>query len=224
MKENRSNSRRKFIGALAAGSAAGLTALTNPLAAYAEGATTTADGSDEWFKKSKAKHKIIYDSPEPYNGFAFIWSWVYYLTNNQTGSPDSDVTAMVVLRHESIPFAMNNELWKKYNFGKVFNITDSKTSEPSVRNLYYEPQDGDFPVPQIQGIKDLQGRGAMFCVCDMAITVYSSMIAQNMNLDPAEVKKEWVAGVLPDIKVVPSGVWAVGRAQENGFAYCFAGG
>ena len=44
------------------------------------------------------------------------------------------------------------------------------------------------------------------------------------NADPAAVKKEWVAGVLPGIQVVPSGVWAVGRAQEHGCAYCFAGG
>jgi len=29
--------------------------------------------------------------------------------------------------------------------------------------------------------------------------------------------------VLPGIEVVPSGVWAVGRAQEHHCAYCFAG-
>jgi intracellular sulfur oxidation DsrE/DsrF family protein len=44
-----------------------------------------------------------------------------------------------------------------------------------------------------------------------------------MNLDAAEVRKEWMAGLLPGIQVVPSGVWAVGRAQEHGCAYCFAG-
>ena len=63
----------------------------------------------------------------------------------------------------------------------------------------------------------------MFCVCDMAITVYTTVVAQGMNLDAAVVKKEWLAGLLPGIQVVPSGVWAVGRAQEHGCAYCFAG-
>jgi len=28
---------------------------------------------------------------------------------------------------------------------------------------------------------------------------------------------------LPGIQPVPSGVWAIGRAQEHGCAYCFAG-
>jgi intracellular sulfur oxidation DsrE/DsrF family protein len=33
-----------------------------------------------------------------------------------------------------------------------------------------------------------------------------------------------VSGVLPGIQVVPSGVWALGRAQEHDCAYVFAGG
>jgi intracellular sulfur oxidation DsrE/DsrF family protein len=37
------------------------------------------------------------------------------------------------------------------------------------------------------------------------------------------VKKDWESGLLPGVTVVPSGVWALGRAQENKCAYCFAG-
>jgi intracellular sulfur oxidation DsrE/DsrF family protein len=44
-----------------------------------------------------------------------------------------------------------------------------------------------------------------------------------MQKDAAEVKKEWIAGLLPGIQVMPSGVWAVGRAQEHGCTYCYAG-
>ena len=46
---------------------------------------------------------------------------------------------------------------------------------------------------------------------------------QYLNISPAEVKKDWVAGVLPGIQLVPSGVLAVNRAQEHGCTYCFAG-
>jgi len=69
----------------------------------------------------------------------------------------------------------------------------------------------------------LQDSGVMFCVCDAAMTVYSAALAQGMNADAGEVKKEWLAALLPGIQVVPSGVWAVGRAQEHGCTYCFAG-
>ena len=76
----------------------------------------------------------------------------------------------------------------------------------------------------IEGLKKLQERGVMVCVCDMAMTVYSSFAAKDMNAKPEEVKAEWVKGLLPGMQLVPSGVWAVGRAQEKGCAYCYAGG
>ncbi|HEU0112157.1 MAG TPA: hypothetical protein VFQ73_14880, partial [Flavisolibacter sp.] len=63
----------------------------------------------------------------------------------------------------------------------------------------------------------------MFCVCDAAITDSSAAVAQNRTMKPEEVKKDWVSGLLPGIQVVPSGVWALGRAQEHGCSYCFAG-
>jgi intracellular sulfur oxidation DsrE/DsrF family protein len=75
----------------------------------------------------------------------------------------------------------------------------------------------------IEGIKALQARGVMLCVCDMALTVNSVMTAKAMNANADDIKKEWVSGLLPGIQIVPSGVWAVGRAQEKGCAYCFAG-
>jgi hypothetical protein len=63
----------------------------------------------------------------------------------------------------------------------------------------------------------------MFCVCQAAIGVFSAVAAQNMKLDPAEVKNDFLSGVLPGIQQVPSGVWALGRAQEKGCGYVFAG-
>lgn len=217
------NSRRKFLGRMVAGTAVGLSAFSVPI--VSKGALPGADNgvADAWFKKAKGKHRIIYDATEPHDGYAIIWSWVFYLTNNNTGTPDNDMTAMVVLRHNAIPFAMEDRLWQKYKFGEMFGVTDNTTKAPAIRNPYYTPGDGDFPVPGIDGIKRLQERGAMFCVCDMALTVYSMFAAQAAGLDPAEVKNEWVSGLHKDIQIVPSGVWAVGRAQENGFGYCFAG-
>jgi len=57
----------------------------------------------------------------------------------------------------------------------------------------------------------------------MALTVYSGVVAQSLNLDPKKVKEDWVSGLLPGIQVVPAGIWAINRAQEHGCSYCFAG-
>ena len=215
-------SRREFVGTLTASAATLLAGISTTSFATPADHKLVAD-AEEWFKKVKGKHRIIYDAPEPHDGFPIIWSWAFYQTNNQTGSADSDLTAMVVLRHNGIPIAMEDKLWEKYKFGEVFKINDNNTKAPAVRNPFYDPQGADFPIPGIDGVKKLQARGAMFCVCDLALTVYSGAVAKNMNQKPEDVKKDWVAGLLPGVQVVPSAVWAVGRAQEKGCGYCYAG-
>jgi intracellular sulfur oxidation DsrE/DsrF family protein len=218
-----SNSRRKFMEAMAAG-AAGLSFLSSPiLANNVQPDLALVEDAEAWFKKIKGKHKIVYDAPEPHDGFPIIWSWVFYKTNNATGTPDNELTAVVVLRHSAIPIAMEDKLWEKYKFGENFKINDPVTSAPAVKNPFYVPEAQMWKDFGIEGIKSLQARGVMLCVCDMALTVNSTVTAKAMNTSAEEVKKEWVAGLLPGIQVVPSGVWAIGRAQERGCAYCFAG-
>ena len=120
---------------------------------------------------------------------------------------------------EKISLSLNSFFNWLYRSAK----NDNSTGKPSIRNLVYEPKEGDFPLPGIDGLKRLQERGSMFCVCDLATKVYSGFAAQKMNLDPTEVYNDWVSGILPDIELVPSGVWALGRAQEHGCGYIFAG-
>lgn len=220
--ENYFSSRRKFVGAMAAGASALMAGIPsaegNPLN------TTRAGEAEAWFNKVKGSHRIVYDAPEPHDGFPVIWSWVYYATNNETGSADNDLTAMVVLRHNAIPLAMEDRLWEKYRLGETFKINDNNTGAPALRNPFWIPQGKDFPVPAIEGMKRLQERGALFCVCNMALTVYSGVVAAAMGMEAEAVKKDWLSGILPGVQVVPSGVWAVSRAQEKKMAYCYAGG
>jgi intracellular sulfur oxidation DsrE/DsrF family protein len=218
--------RRDFLGKLAAGAGTTLVlpaflASLNVEAAIAP--TASLVEADDWFNKIKGKHKIVYDAPEPHDGFPIIWSWVFYKTNNATGTPDDQLTAVVVLRHSAIALALEDKLWEKYKFGEMFKINDSVTSAPAIRNPYNVFTDPKMMALGIEGIKALSARGVMFCVCEMALTVNSMRAAKAMNMTPEDIKKEWVAGLLPGVQLVPSGVWAVGRAQEHGCAYCFAG-
>ena len=65
--------------------------------------------------------------------------------------------------------------------------------------------------------------GVLVAACDMALTVYSQLVAQSMQTNATMVKADWIANVIPGIQVVPSGVLAVNGAQEKGCSYCFAG-
>lgn len=230
--------RRGFIGALASGAAAlGLATIAAPLRLHAS--TPEQAGSvseaDAWFNKIKGKHRVVYDATQPHEIFPFAWPKVFLLTNEATGTPASDCGVVVVLRHTAIGYAMQDNLWAKYNFGDLFKANDhgpafqaaDAASAAKTRNPFLNTKPGDFKAPGLGvldiGIKSLQASGVMFCVCDAAMTVYSAAVAGQMNLVPADVKKEWVAGLIPGIQPVPSGVWAIGRAQEKKCAYIFAG-
>ena len=224
-----SSSRRDFLGKLAAGAAAMGTVSFAPFQAQAENALAE-DGSvdpEAWFNKIKGKHRIVFDATQPHGVFPFAWPRVFLITNGSTGTVEKDCSVVVVLRHDAIPYAFEDRLWATYKFGEVFKANDPVTNAPSVRNPFWNTKPGDFKVPGLGevaiGINELKASGVMFCVCDAAMTVYSAAVAGGMQKDPAEVKKDWLSGLIPGIQVVPSGVWALGRAQEHGCSYIFAG-
>ncbi len=227
MKTNQQNSRRDFLGTLVLGAAMG--SISPMMAGPIERQLNFSDSGDlsdpeKWMNNIKGTHRVVFDGSTVYHNFPVIWNWAFYYTNNATGVADEDITAMTVLRHDAIPLALEDRVWEKYKLGEFFKVDDNISKQPAVRNTVYEPQEGDFPLPGIDGIKKLQDRGAMFCVCDLALKVNSSFAANAMEMDPDEVYNDWVSGVLPGIQIVPSGVWACGRAQEHGCGYIYAGG
>lgn len=227
---NQTNERRKFLKNVATGAAAlSLSMFAPPFKLSASPLDDSPDDADAWFNQldKKGKHKIVFDAVTPNGTFTFAWPKIYQLTNTMTGAAEKDMGIVLVLRHESIAYAMESRLWEKYKFGKSFKINDPVTREPSIRNMYWQPKPGDFKVPGIGdveiGINQLQDHGIMICVCNMALTVNSTVTAQSMNMDAKTVYDDWKSGILPGIQIVPAGVWAVGRAQEHGCAYCYAG-
>ena len=220
--------RREFLGTLVTSAATlSVAALINPQSVLAEDTALMAANADAWFNTLTGKHKVVFDATQPHGVFPFAWPRVFLLTNEATGTPEAENSVVVVLRHDAIPYAFEDRLWEKYKLGKVFKADDPATSQPAIRNPFWKPKPGDFKLPGVGnvaiGINELQASGVKFCICSVALTVYSAAVAQGMNLKPEDVKKDWETGLLPGVQVVPSGVWALGRAQEKGCAYIFAG-
>jgi intracellular sulfur oxidation DsrE/DsrF family protein len=223
---NGSLHRRRFLGTVAAGAAAiGLSGLASPFRSVAAPAGTYSPGTEDasfesWLGQIKGKHKQVFDAPGVNDALPLAWTRVFLMTHTDMGTPESDMTAVLILRHAGIPVAMEDRLWQKYNFGEVFKVTDSQTKKPATRNLFHK--DDVMPLPDMS-VVGLQKHGTMIGVCGMAIKVYSMNVAKQMNMDPEEVRKDWISGVLPGIQVVPSGVYAINRTQEKGCTYCYAG-
>jgi intracellular sulfur oxidation DsrE/DsrF family protein len=221
------SNRRNFLGRIASGAAAlGATTLIDPLRAFAEAAPAASPANEksleEWFGKLKGKHRQVFDCMMPDGGMPLAWTRVFLMTNKAVGVADHDCSAVIILRHESIPLAMEDRLWEKYKFGEVFKLNDAATTSPATRNMFWKPKPKELPLPGM-AVNELLESGVLVGVCDMALTVYSMKVAAQMNMSAEECKKDWVSGVLPGIQIVPSGVLAINRAQQHGCTYCWAG-
>ena len=217
--------RRGFLGNLAASTALGLAALHLPNQLFAEQPPKPSPSSDpsfeKWLGRIKGKHRQVYDAPSTNSGFPLAWSRVFLMSNKQLGVPDKDITAVLVLRHDAIPFAMNDQAWEKYQFGETFNVTSLMTKQRITTNAFWQPKQ-ELPIPGMSVDKLLES-GVLIGVCDLALTFNSMHVAEKMKMDAAEVKKDWVTAIFPGIQIVPSGVIAINRAQEHGCTYCYAG-
>ena len=157
----------------------------------------------------------------PNDGFALVFAMNFLNMYNEVYHiPDSDLTAVVGIRHFASPMAFNDHIWAKYKLGKFAKINDPATKAPAIRNIYTREETMMLPG---SSLGKLQARGVIFTMCNVALTLLSGMAAKAAGLPAAPAKAEWVAGLLPGITLVPVGVMAVNRAQEKGCTYCYGG-
>lgn len=217
--------RRNFLGRLAAGTMAlGLSAFTPVSACAAEKTDSTASDttskSDEWPGALKGKHKQVVDAFAFNHGFPLAFAYTFLLP--YPASDAGAATAVVVLRHEAFPLALTDAIWAKYKVGKTFDIMDPVTKKPAERNAFYHAPPGSLEIEEM-AIDKLMARGTVFGACNVALHILSAKLAANAGVTADEAAKEWTAGVIPGITVIPSGTWGVNRAQEAGCTYCAGG-
>ena len=144
-----STHRRGFLGRISATAAAlGLGGLVpRSLAAEPAPRPSGADPAYEaWLNKITGKHKMVFDAPEPNGGMPVVWPRVWLdTTNGNYGTTDVQNSAVVIIRHGAIGFALKDAAWAKYKLGEVFKINDG--SAPAARNIWFKPPPSHYPVP-----------------------------------------------------------------------------
>jgi intracellular sulfur oxidation DsrE/DsrF family protein len=220
--------RRRWLFAAAASTAAtlGLTAAARDSRADEPASAGKSPGATDfqrWLDGIGGRYRQLYDVTEAKGGMGLAWSWVFLKTAPEGYAvPESDLSVVVVFRHTAAVMALGDEVWAKYRLGEVARIDDPATKAPAVRNPFAHVKPGDLPIADA-AIDRLVERGVRFAVCNMALTRRSEMLAKQQGLDPAVVRADWIAAIMPGIQLVPSGVLAVNGAQAKGCSYCFAG-
>jgi len=202
--------RRGFFG-MAAFSALGLFGFATT-AAHAQPAAS--DGPN-WPGTLKGRHKQVFDVYSINDGFPLGF------TNNFL-TPNESATAVMIFRHQGLPYALNSAMWAKYKIGETFNIMDPETKAHAVKNPYFEPKPGVLGNPEA-ALDRLIAKGTVMGACGVALRGQSRRAAGNAGVTPDEAFKEWAANLLPGVTVLPSGTWGVNRAQEAGCTYCAGG-
>jgi hypothetical protein len=225
-------SRRDFLTTLAATAAASsVGALAAPLTAGAAPAAPAAPSppfDDGWAERVRAaKHRMVFDAPEPNEGTALTQAWIHRRGFETMGAAARDIIAVVVFRHAAASLALDDALWAKYKLGALRKIDDPDTKQPAERNPWARTPAGksNADLDAILGpgvdatVEGVIKAGGVVLVCNLALGRVAQGIAKQNELPVAQVHEELRAGVVPGVLVQPSGIYAVARAQEAGCAF-----
>lgn len=213
--------RRGFLGSVAAGAAALVVGRWSLADAEDAPPIESSALGDKWIARIKGKHKQVFDCTSPNAGFGIAFGLNFIDTTKQALKlTDNDVVSVVSYRHMSMPLMLNDAMWAKYKIGEVLDVKDPKTTVPATRNIFRDSVMGrpGMTYEQIAGRQNV-----ILTACNVALTVLSGMAAPNAGVSSEEAKNDWTANLIPGVNLVPSGVYAVNRAQMAGCTYCNGG-
>jgi hypothetical protein len=212
--------RRQFLEQMTLGAAA-IAALDlatpAPLPAQAAGHWDLS-----WTGRIRGKRRAVFDVPEIEDGFgvwrAIIWKKQY---SQMFNFPESALSMVLILRHNAIELAMNQDYWDRYEIGPDKGVKDPVTGEPTKRNPVIErtgahalpEQFGDFTLESF-----LEG-GGIVLGCALAFNDEVDRIAQKDKVDMQEAERRARSMLVKGVIMQPSGVFAATLAQEYGCRY-----
>jgi intracellular sulfur oxidation DsrE/DsrF family protein len=167
----------------------------------------------------RAKYRVVFNTNAPADGAAFNLVSAFldgYAEVHAT--KDDETRAVVVFRQMGTVMALNDEMWSRYGIGASRQINDPATGAPAVRNVFWKSAP-DSATPSKDKIEPLHARGMISLVCNVSLGSIGYTFAKAANRDVEEVRKEVRANLVPGAIIVPSGIYALIRAQNAGCAF-----
>ena len=176
---------------------------------------------DEWVSRIHGKYRQVFDAASPNDGMGAAYALNFLDSTKQAHNlKDEELCAVLSLRHFAAALALNDAAWAKYHVGEMLSITDPDTKAPALRNVF---RSSVRMRPGLTYEDMIAKRGVIVTACNMALGALAGRAAEKLGLDTAATQADWRASVIPGAVIVPSGVYAVNRAQQAGCTYCFAG-
>ena len=211
--------RRRFLAQLGIGSATLGAVVGSVIPANAQPASPAPrrHAVDDWMDALPAAHRMVFDAVSAsgaedirhYANNVFLANRAGYDVENR------DVGVLIVLRHNATPFGYNDAMWAKYGsaFAGEMKIDPGAQKAPTAN-----------PANAGTETLDALGRqGTHFGVCAMATRRFAGIVARTSAATIDAIVEELGKNLIPNAHLTPAGIVAVGRAQERGYAFGYAG-
>ncbi len=205
--------RREFLTKLGA-VAAGVSFDSSDLVEL--GAATEGEWDNSWIPKVEAaKYRVVFNTSDIADGAVFSYAGAFLDGFREThNTSDADTRAVSMFRRLGTVMALNDAMWDRFQLGADRQVNDPLTKAPARRNIFW-----NRPANQGGGIEQLQARGLICLACNVSLGSMSMSFASKFGGEAAAIKKELVANLVPGAIVVPSGIYALIRAQNAGCAF-----
>jgi hypothetical protein len=176
-----------------------------------------ADWDLSWVDRVSAPHKVVFDSPEVNEGGALfravLWRDEY---QEVFGTPLSDTSTVLVLRHNGIALAMDDNHWERFEIGKEVEWKAGRDESFVTRNpISAAPADARAGAGKYT-IKNFAETGGIILACNLAFNANVIPKYRTEGVSREDARAEALKHLLPNVILQPSGFFAVIRAQEAG--------
>ncbi len=201
--------RRDFITSLTLAAA---TIALDKDEALAESRSSAWDTS--WIDSlAKAKYRVVFNGSDIADGIALDYASTFFDHYHEVhDTHDADTRPVIVFRRLGTVMALNDAMWERYAIGEDRKVNDPVTKAPARRNPFWSAQTG-------QSIESLQRRGLICLACNVSLSSMGYSFAQKTGRAVDDVRKELRENLVPGAIAVPSGIFALIRAQNAGCAF-----
>ena len=182
---------------------------------------------DDWLERIPGKHRMILDavSAQGVGDALHFASNIFTTSKSGYGLDGADLAVVICLRHSATAFAYNEAMWSKYGaqLSARAKFNDPKTHGPALVNVYNSTDYRGLLANGSTTFDALIKEGAHFAVCAQSTRGYAGALAGSSGGKAETMYQELTSNLVGNSHMVPSGIVAVGHAQERGYAYAYSG-
>jgi intracellular sulfur oxidation DsrE/DsrF family protein len=182
---------------------------------------------DDWLDRMRGKHRTILDAVSAQGVADALHFASNIFTTSKSGYrvDSADLAVVICLRHAATAFAFNDAMWAKYStpMAARTKFNDPKSHGPAIVNVFNSKDYRGLLSNGSTTFDELIKQGVHFAVCAQSTHGLADGLARNDGGDAESTYNALTSNLIGNSHMVPSGIVAVGHAQERGFPYVYCG-